>query len=137
MVSTRILIVEDSVAKRNYLTELVQIMGYHAHAVEEKTKFMAALHHYKPDLLLLGSNSHAGHLRAFADVVEREKMGTPILFIQNSPLTLETEKIPQTANISISSLPKHFDSADLKRAITGGAVIPGAHIAENKNLSIK
>ena len=33
----KILIVDNSGATRDYLTELVQIMGYHAHSVEEKT----------------------------------------------------------------------------------------------------
>jgi two-component system response regulator AtoC len=115
MESIKILIVEDSPATRDYLSELVQIIGYRAHAVDEKTEFMATLHAYNPDLLLLGSSNHVGHLRAFADVLEREKRGTPILFVRDGSVTLEGEKIPETANISC--LPRDFDSADLKLAI--------------------
>ncbi len=107
MESIKILIVDDSSTTRDYLTELVQIIGYHAHAVEEKTEFMSALHRYNPDLLLLGSSNHVGHVRALAEVVEREKKGTPILFIGDGSLT----------HSNISSLPRDFDSADLKRAI--------------------
>jgi two-component system response regulator AtoC len=115
MESMNILIVEDSAATRDYLTELVQIMGYHAHAVQDKTKFVSSLHRYNPGLLLLGSSNHVGHIKAFAEVLEREKKGTPILFIRNGSLTLEREKIPETANIS--SLPRDFNSNELKRAI--------------------
>jgi two-component system response regulator AtoC len=115
MESIKILIVDDSTAGRDYLTELVQIMGYHAHAVEEKTEFMAALHGYNPNLLLLGSSNQPPHLRAFAEVLEREKKGTPILYVQDSSLPFEGEKIPETANISY--LPRNFNSDDLKQAI--------------------
>lgn len=115
MESIKILIVEDSSAMRDYFTQLVQIIGYQANAVKEKTQFMAALHGYNPDLLLLGSSNNAGHIRAFAEVVGREKRGTPILFIRGGSITLKEENIPWTANIS--SLPRDFDSDDLKEAI--------------------
>ena len=109
MESIKILIVEDSTATRDYLLELVQIIGYHAHAVQEKTEFVASLHRHNPDLLLLGSSNHVGHIRAFAEVLEREKKGTPILFIGDGDGSL--------THSNISSLPRDFDSADLKRAI--------------------
>lgn len=112
---TRVLIVENSPAICDYLTELVQIIGYHAHAVKEKTQFMTALHTYNPDLLLLGSSNQVGQIRAFAEVVEREKKGTPILFIRDGSRSVGWEKFPETPNIS--SLPKDFNSADLKRGI--------------------
>ena len=111
----KILIVEDSTATCDYLTELVQIIGYHAHAVQEKTEFVASLQSYNPNLLLLGSSNHAGQVRAFAKILEREKKGTPILFVRDGSLTPEGGKIPETANIS--SLPRDFDSNELKQAI--------------------
>ena len=115
MESIRILIVDDSTATRDYLSELVQIMGYHAHAIEEKTEFVATLHRYNPNLLLLGSSNHVGHLRAFAGVVKREKKGTPILFIRDDSRIPEGEEMPESDNISV--LRSDFDSADLKRSI--------------------
>lgn len=118
----KILIVDDSGATRDYLTELVQIMGYHAHTVEEKTEFIAALHRYKPDLLLLGSSNHIGHARAFAEVVEREKRGTPLLFIGDGSFT----------HPNISSLHRGFDSADLKLAIE--KLVGNSQDQDNKEL---
>jgi two-component system response regulator AtoC len=115
MRSIKVLIAENAAVTRDYLTELVQIMGYQAHAIKEKTQFVKAFHHYNPDLLLLGSSHHEGHVRAFAQIVEREKSGTPILFLQDGSPTLEEVNFPETANIS--RLPRHFDSAALKQAI--------------------
>ena len=101
MESSKILIVDDSTATRDYLGELVQIIGYRAQAVDKKTEFMATLHGYKPDLLLLGSSNHLGQARAFAEVLKREKKGTPILLIRDGSVTREErEEIPQSANIS-------------------------------------
>jgi transcriptional regulator with PAS, ATPase and Fis domain len=99
MESIKILVVEGSAHKRDYLTGLVQIIGYHAHAVKGKREFMAALHRYNPDLLLFGSSNHAGYIKAFTEVMEREKV----------------VKIPGI--VDISSLSGDFDSADLKQAI--------------------
>jgi len=115
MESIKILIVDDYSATRDYLAELVKITGHHSLAVEKKTEFVAALHRYNPDLLLLGSSNHVGQVRAFAEVVEREKKGTPVVFIQDGSFKLEGEKIPWTHNVF--SLPENFNSADLKRAI--------------------
>ena len=116
MESNKILIVDDSTATRHYIGELVQIIGYHAHPVDKKTEFMATLHGYKPDLLLLGSSNHLGQVKAFAEVLKREKKGIPILLIRDGSLTREErEKIPQSANISV--LHSDFNSADLKRSI--------------------
>ena len=115
MESIKVLIVEDSPATRDYLTELVAIIGYQAHAVKAKNEFVEAFHRYVPDLLLLGSSHHAGHVRAFAEVVERERSGTPILFIGDGSITLGDQGFPETARIS--SIPVHFDTADLKEAV--------------------
>jgi DNA-binding NtrC family response regulator len=115
MESIKVLIVEDSPATRDYLTELVTIIGYQAHAVKAKNEFVEAFHRYVPDILLLGSSHHAGHVRAFAEVVGRERSGTPILFIGDGSITLGDQGFPETARIS--SIPVHFDTADLKEAI--------------------
>ena len=115
MESIKVLIVEDAPATRDYLTELIHIIGYQAHAVKEKGQFVQAFLNYSPDVLLLGSSHHVGHVRAFAEVVERERSGTPILFIGDGSGTLREETLPETAKIS--SLPVNFDTADLKQAV--------------------
>jgi two-component system response regulator AtoC len=130
MESIKILIVEDVTATRDYLSELVQIIGYQAHAIEQKTQFVAALHHYNPDLLLLGSSYHVGHIRAFAEVVEREKRGTPILFFRDGSPTHGQEKLPEGAKISSVSI--KFDSADLKQAIEG--LVEASQESDHKEL---
>jgi DNA-binding NtrC family response regulator len=122
MESIKILVIDDSSATRDYLTELVRIIGYHAHAVEEKTEFIAALHRYNPDLLLFGSTNNVGQVRAFAEVVDREKKGIPLLFIGDSSLR----------HPNISSLPGDFHSADLKRAIE--TLVKGSQDLEYKEL---
>ena len=60
----KILIVEDSSPTREYLTELVQILGFRAHAVMQKTDFLADLNKVNPDLLLLGSPIQANSRRS-------------------------------------------------------------------------
>jgi transcriptional regulator with PAS, ATPase and Fis domain len=96
--------------------------------VKAKNEFVEALHRYVPDLLLLGSSHHAGHVRAFAEVVERESNGTPILFIGDGAVILGDQSFPQTTNIS--SLPVNFDTADLKKAI-------GELVGNNKGLDYR
>jgi hypothetical protein len=51
----KILIVEDSHPTREYLTELVQILGFQAHAVMQKADFLPDFNRHNPDVLLLGS----------------------------------------------------------------------------------
>jgi FixJ family two-component response regulator len=69
----KILIVEDSNPTREYLTELVQILGFQAHPVMQKADFLPDLNLHNPDLLLLGSCYSPGQVKAFAKVVELEK----------------------------------------------------------------
>jgi two-component system response regulator AtoC len=111
----KILIVDDASATRDYLSELVQIIGYQAKVIEHKTQFVSTLHTYSPDLLLLGSSCHAWHVRAFAEVVEREKKGTPILFVRDGVPGHGGENLAESSNVS--SLPKNFNSADLRQAV--------------------
>jgi two-component system response regulator AtoC len=113
--SIKILVIEDSATIRDYLTGLVQIMGFHAHALEEKAQFVEELHHHNPDLLLLGSSNNFGQIRAFAEVVQRQNAGPPILFIQGGSGPADDQSFPRVANIT--SLPKDFDSNTLKQAI--------------------
>ncbi|NVM21510.1 MAG: sigma-54-dependent Fis family transcriptional regulator [Desulfobacterales bacterium] len=115
MESIKILVVEDSASKRDYLTELVRTIGYQAHAVKEKTQFIADLRRHAPDILLLGSSNHLWQRRAFAEVVEREKRGIPILIVQGDTNGSKGEEVRVAADTS--SLPTDFSPADLKQAI--------------------
>ncbi len=115
MDAIKVLIVENAPASRDYLGELVKIMGYQPHAVEAKKDFVDAFHRFNPDVVLLGSSHHPGQVRAFAEVVEGERSGTPILFIRDGSSNGKDVNFPPTSNIS--SLPPHFNTADLKQAI--------------------
>jgi two-component system response regulator AtoC len=115
MDAIKVLIVENAPATRDYLGELVQIIGYQAHTLEAKKQFVDAFHRFEPDVVLLGSSHHLGHVRAFAEVVDGERSGTPILFIRDGSSTEKDMDFPPTSNIS--SLPPDFDTADLKQAI--------------------
>jgi CheY-like chemotaxis protein len=54
----KILIVEDShPTRREYLTELVQILGFQAHAVMQKADFLPDFNRHNPDVLLLGNGA--------------------------------------------------------------------------------
>ncbi len=77
----KILIVEDSHTTREYLTELVQILGFQAHPVMQKADFLPDFNRHNPDVLLLGSCSNPGQMKAFAKVVELEKNCLPIICI--------------------------------------------------------
>jgi two-component system response regulator AtoC len=134
MDAIKVLIVENVTAMREYLGELVQIIGYQAHAVEAEKQFVHAFHRFDPDVVLLGSSHHLGHIRAFAEVVEGERSGTPILYIRDGSSTEKDVDFPPTSNIL--SLPPHFDTADLKRAIKeiAGAFSSSPHQVLNRTI---
>ncbi len=111
----KILIVEDSPPTREYLTELVQILGFRAHAVMQKTNFLADLNQENPDLLLLGSCNNPGQVKAFTKVVELERRSMPIIFIRDGTDQLKPEGIFDEA--CICCLPDGFKPDDLKVAI--------------------
>jgi len=117
MQATKILIVEDSQPSREYLTELVQILGFQAHPVMQKTHFLTDLNRHNPDLLLLGSCSNPGQMKAFAKVVELEKNCLPIIYITDGPVgeEVEVEKILPGENTCC--LPASFNPDELKLAI--------------------
>jgi two-component system response regulator AtoC len=111
----KILIVEDSNPTREYLTELVQILGFQAHPVAQKTDFLADLNQQNPDLLLLGSCTKPAQLKAFVKVAALDKKCLPIIYILDGTNQFEPEKIPTVDNICC--LPETFDPDDLKIAI--------------------
>lgn len=111
----KVLVIEESSLIRDYLAELVEIIGYHTRTLTRKREFLAEFHRHNPDLLLLGSTNHAGQIRALADVIEREKSGTPILVILDGEGLPDGGKIPGRANLSY--LPSGFDTDELKCTI--------------------
>ncbi len=115
MASIKVFVVEDTSGMRDYLTELVQIVGYRAQALEEKTEFLAELHRQQPDLVLLGASNHSGQIRALTEVIEREKSGMPILIIRDGAGKEEAETVPDSANLAY--LPAGFDTDELKAAV--------------------
>ena len=117
MEATKILIVEDSHPTREYLTELVQILGFQAHPVMQKTHFLTDLNLHNPDLLLLGSCPNPGQMKAFIKVVELEKNCLPIICVTDGSNKDEMgfERLPSGDNICYLS--ESFNPDDLKLAI--------------------
>ena len=111
---TKILIVEDSLPRRDYLTELVQILGFHAHPVLHKTEFMRDLDKLNPDLVLLGPCANSAQLRAFAKVVELDKI--PMIFIMDGARDARLKEDLSADNIC--RLPETFKAEDLRFAIS-------------------
>ena len=114
---TKILIVEDSHPTREYLTELVQILGFQAHPVMQKTHFLADLNRHNPDLLLLGSCSNQGQMKAFAKVVELEKNCLPIIYIMDRSDGDKMELGSLLPGENTCCLPASFNPDELKHAI--------------------
>jgi two-component system response regulator AtoC len=113
----KILIVEDSHPTREYLTELVHILGFQPHPVMHKTNFLTDLNLHNPDLVLLGSCSNLGQMKAFAKVVEIEKNCLPIIYVadESDGNEMEVESLP--FGDKICRLPNGFNPDDLKLAI--------------------
>jgi len=115
MEPTKVLIVEESSAAREFLTELVQLLGFCAHPLEKKTDFLTDLQTLNPDLLLLGTCENLGKLKAFAQVLQREREGMPIVYISDGPEPFRAEKTSALENSYC--LPKTFNPSELKVAI--------------------
>jgi two-component system response regulator AtoC len=115
MEPTKVLIVEESSAAREFLTELVQLLGFCAHPLEKKTDFLTDLQSLNPDLLLLGTCKNLGKLKAFAQVLERERESMPIVYISDGPEPIRAEKASAPENSCC--LPTTFNPSQLKLAI--------------------
>lgn len=115
METKKVLIVERLKAAREYLSGLVRMNGFHAHAVKRQGEFLTALSRENPDLLLLGSSIGMEQISAFDEALEREKKVIPILFIRNGKKMSGETRILNKAKTS--SLPGNFHPNDLKVAI--------------------
>ena len=112
---TKILVVEDSPSKREYLSELVEILGFRAYSVMQKANFLTDLNKHKPDVLLLGSCTNHAQLKAFATVAKYEEKSIPIIYILDGSSNFKQDKILPSSNVHC--LPKMFSPEDLKLAI--------------------
>ena len=111
----KVLIVERLRAAREYLSGLVKMNGFHAHAVKRQSAFLTDLSRENPDLLLLGSSIRMEQISAFHKVLEREKKVLPILFILNGKKASEKNRILNNGHTAC--LPGNFHPNDLKVAI--------------------
>ena len=60
MQTAEVLVIEDSRASRVFLTEVVQLLGFSAHAVQKKTHCLTDLHAVNLDPLLQGLSDFRG-----------------------------------------------------------------------------
>ncbi len=111
----KVLIVERLRAAREYLSGVVKMNGFHAHAVKRQSAFLTDLSRENPDLLLLGSSIRMEQISAFHKVLEREKKVLPILFILNGKKASEKSRILNNGHTAC--LPGNFHPNDLKAAI--------------------
>lgn len=111
----KVLIVEDSPDRRDYLTEMVQIIGYEAHAVRTKTDFLGDLREQNPDLVLLGTYNNSGQLKAFAEAVDHRKDKVPILVVRDDGYSSRQEEI--NPRVNLATIPSAFKPRELKLAI--------------------
>jgi len=118
---TKILVVADSQPFREYLTELVQIIGFQAHAVRHKTNFLTDLNLHKPDLILLSSCTNPGQIKAITKVVELERNRLPIIYIADRSDGDEMEINGLSYGEHICCLQPDFSPDDLKAAIHQGS----------------
>jgi two-component system response regulator AtoC len=130
METKKVLIIEGVKAAREYLSGLVRINGFHAHAVKRQGEFLKALSLENPDLLLLGSSIGMDQISAFGEVLERENKDIPILFIRNGKKISGKTSILNKAKTS--SLPGNFHPNDLKVAME--KLIQASHDPNSKAL---
>ena len=130
MESTKVLIVEDLPHRRDYITNLVQLIGFQAYAIQKGTDFLKDLHHQAPDLVLLNSSNNSGQLKAIARIIQREKNRLPILVIDHS--NGPANKVEICENMNFATLPSTFKPTDLKRAIR--RLISGSQDSSHRNL---
>jgi two-component system, NtrC family, response regulator AtoC len=111
----KVLVIEEADGRRDYLSELLNIIGYQADCLCEKRQFLTKFHQYDPDVVVLGPSNHPGQTRAFADVVVREKARTPILVVTQDQSAYEGEQ--ESCAGSVAYLSEGFDSRDFKQTM--------------------
>jgi len=111
----KILIVEDSPATRDYLTQLIEIMGFQPHAHQMKIDLLDDLRHQNPDLILLGSCNDTEEAKDFFKIVQEKKNGIPLLVIGDERNTPGENVIRSCANYD--TIPSTFKPKELKLTI--------------------
>lgn len=112
MEAIKVLVIEDGDGQRDYLTEMLQIIGYEAECLYEKRDFLTQFHRSDPDVVVLGPSNHAGQARAFADVVAREKTCASVLVITEEEEDAFRDQLACTCNVAC--LCDGFDSRTLE-----------------------
>ena len=111
----KILIVEDAPTTRDYLAQLIEIMGFQPHALQRKTDLLDDVCHQNPDLVLLGSCNDTEEVKYFVKIVREKKNGIPILVIRDGGNT-PRERVNH-ANANFATIPSTFKPKELKLTI--------------------
>ena len=115
MESKKVLILEDLPHRREYITNLVQLIGFEAYPIQRGTDFLKDVHRQAPDLVLLNSFNNTGQLKAIAKIIESRKNKLPVLMIDHDNSLRDGAEICK--NLNFATLPSTFKPTDLKRAI--------------------
>ncbi|NOR26681.1 MAG: response regulator [Desulforhopalus sp.] len=111
----KILIVEDAPTTRDYLAQLIEIMGFQPHALQRKTDLLDDMCHQNPDLVLLGSCNDTEEVKDFVKIVRENKNGIPILVIRDGKDTPRERVNHSSANFA--TIPSTFKPKELKLTI--------------------
>ena len=65
----KILIVEHCPSTRDYLTQLIELMGFQPHALKKKTDLFDDLRQQNPDVVLMGSCNDIDEVKNFAKII--------------------------------------------------------------------
>jgi two-component system response regulator AtoC len=115
MESIRILTVDNLVSACDFLTEMVDSLGFNALGVTEHGGFLSSFRQFDPDLLLFGSNMGKEQVKNFASLSDREKQGLPKVYISRDEIKPTTTGL--SADSSLHFLPEDFRPDDLESAV--------------------
>ena len=115
MESIRVLTVDNLVSACDFLTKMVDALGFDALGVTEHGGFLSRLREFDPDLLLFGSSMGEEQVKALAGLSDREKKGLPKVRIGRDE-NRHTTSTP-SADSNIYFLPEDFRPDELKTAV--------------------
>jgi two-component system response regulator AtoC len=115
MESIRILAVDNLVSACDFLTKMVDDLGFHALGVTEHGGFLSNFRQFNPDLLLFGSNMGKEQVKTFVSLSDREKQGVPKVCISGNDIDFTTTG--RSAHDNLYFMPEDFRPDDLKTAI--------------------
>jgi DNA-binding NtrC family response regulator len=107
--------VDNLVSACDFLTKMVDVLGFHALGVTEQGDFLLSFRQFNPDLLLFGSNMGKGQVRTYADLADCEKQGLPKVCI--GPDEKKPRGLGFSSDSSLFFLPESFRPDDLKNTV--------------------